>query len=192
MLRPSSGKWRETWCILRGNQLQFSGTEKERVRCVVGGSSARTTKKFGKHVFAGTIVLNRGVKLCHAAAGSTVDDSALFPSMHARSPVPPHCFKLTDGSGHSYYFAGPSEHICSWYAAIESTLQHGDSKGASNVAMMTTSMTTATTGSEAHAGDGRQVCVVIVLLLCSEHVEHAHSGAIAHTNLTSTFSLPCK
>lgn len=75
MLRPMSGKWKPTWCVLRGNDIEFYGTERERVREVrTTSQDTHVTKKAsGKAVFAGKITLVPGVSCKWAADRESVE-----------------------------------------------------------------------------------------------------------------------
>ena len=75
MLRPLSAKWKPTWCVLRGHDIEFYGTERERVREVrTTAHDIQVTKKAtGKAVLAGKIALVPGVKCEWVPEGSNIE-----------------------------------------------------------------------------------------------------------------------
>ena len=74
MLRPLSGKWRATWCVLTATHIEWYGVEKEKVREVVTTSQAQHTQKVGgKKVPAGRIELVRGVTCEWVDEGTPVE-----------------------------------------------------------------------------------------------------------------------
>lgn len=129
MLRPSSGKWRETWCVLSGDEIQFCGTEKERIVNLTASSSLcdqlKAEKGHGKWFVSGKIKLDPDVVCVNVEEGSTVLPSALFPTVQARAPVPANAFMIEGSGGHAYYFAYPeSEEVSKgWFNAIHAKIE---------------------------------------------------------------------
>eukprot|EP00037_Helgoeca_nana_P024030 m.252364 g.252364 ORF g.252364 m.252364 type:complete len:397 (-) comp26514_c2_seq5:1071-2261(-) len=112
MLRPMSAKWKPTWCVLRGRDVEFYGTEKERVREVrKTAQDTHVTRKVGsKAVFAGKISLVSGVTCEWVNEGDIIEYGLILcspcafdhPASYincAFSASPPQTFRVGPSSG---------------------------------------------------------------------------------------------